>query len=60
MKYILLSLVLLTACAKPQSCEDQVENYKLSMAIWVGDHPLQPIDFDAVDSLFAERQLKFK
>lgn len=59
MKYILLSLVLLTACAKPQTCEDQVETYKLSMAIWVGDHPLQPIDFDAVDSLYAKRLKEF-
>lgn len=59
MKYILLCLVLFTACSKPQTCEDQVETYKLSMAIWVGDHPLQSIDFDAVDSLYAERLKQF-
>jgi hypothetical protein len=59
MKYILLCLVLLTACADQKTCEDQVETYKLSMAIWVGDHPLQPINFDAVDSLYAERLKQF-
>jgi hypothetical protein len=60
MKYLLLFTVLFASCSKECDCTKSIENYKLSLAIWEGDHLLQPINFDAVDSIYAERQLKFK